>query len=598
MKKWIYRIQKLSVRVYLSILFCLIVPVFLTFIMISHQYELYIQDQLSEQIISSISKSEEAVYTSFRNLAGISSAIVTNQPLLNALKDEEKSYYEINKIFDECLNYTRINNLFMSEELLITMFDRQGRCYTNWNRNFHDYRFLLEQEWIKHAANGKGHLAWNLNMPAYQIGDQDAYISAAQAIYDSTISEKTLGVVIISMAKSQICQALAGYCYDQDDSAYMFGSDGKLILSYALCEEEENLENVISQIRKDRSGSFRTRLHEREKLVSYYTLAAPWKLGEEVLYMVHITDFEAVKQQISQFSRRMKMLIVGAMILTLAVAGVFVNRMVKPVHILAHIMRHYNLGESMEGLDMERRDEIGHLNRSFKKLTDNMQEQYKVREQYRYKVLRSQLNPHFLFNTLNSIRYMAMMQHADGITEGIDALAKVLKYTLGKEGEESTLGEEIAHVEGYLAIQNMRFGKQIQLEKDFDADVTMVKTPRFILQPVVENAVIHAFRNGVPFGQTALIRLYGFVEDDTLHFYVEDNGGGVEPEMLENLNHGKQGKMTGIGFSNVKQLIELTYGNPYTVEIQSQPDIGTVVHYCLPAIEKQGDTEHEKSADC
>ena len=104
--------NRTRLRTYLALLLCLVLPLFLMFGWIRIQYETYIQQQLSEQIISSISKSEEAVYDSFRNMAGISSAIVTNSALLEGLSNPANSYYSVNKLFDECVNYAQVNNLY------------------------------------------------------------------------------------------------------------------------------------------------------------------------------------------------------------------------------------------------------------------------------------------------------------------------------------------------------------------------------------------------------------------------------------------------------------------------------------------------------
>lgn len=156
MRAWLKKTGYISVKTYLVILGCIVLPMFCSFPLIQRQYETYLQNQLSEQILSSISKSEEAVYDSFRNIAGISSSVVTNNALVESLESEGASYYAINKRFDDCVNYSRINNLYASYDLLLTMFDRKGRCYANWEQGFHDYGFLLEEEWVQEPGRAKG----------------------------------------------------------------------------------------------------------------------------------------------------------------------------------------------------------------------------------------------------------------------------------------------------------------------------------------------------------------------------------------------------------------------------------------------------------
>lgn len=182
MKHAFNRIGHVSLRTYLALLLCLVLPLFLMFGWIRIQYETYIQQQLSEQIISSISKSEEAVYDSFRNMAGISSAIVTNSALLEGLSNPANSYYSVNKLFDECVNYAQVNNLYSNGDMLMTLFDRTGRCYTNWSRNFQDYSYLRQESWVIEAENGKGHLVWNLFSPTFLINKGEKYISVARGV--------------------------------------------------------------------------------------------------------------------------------------------------------------------------------------------------------------------------------------------------------------------------------------------------------------------------------------------------------------------------------------------------------------------------------
>ena len=606
MKHAFNRIGHVSLRTYLALLLCLVLPLFLMFGWIRIQYETYIQQQLSEQIISSISKSEEAVYDSFRNMAGISSAIVTNSALLEGLSNPANSYYSVNKLFDECVNYAQVNNLYSNGDMLMTLFDRTGRCYTNWSRNFQDYSYLRQESWVIEAENGKGHLVWNLFSPTFLINKGEKYISVARAVDDGALDDEALGVLIVSMPQSHLSRVLRGYCYEERDSVYVLGDGDTPILQYTPAGDTDQLLRVLPMMRENESGCFRVNPAEGIQLVSYYTLDAPWTLGEEALRIAHFTDFEVVVQRMEQFSRRMSLILAVVLLITLLIVGITVQMLVKPVRQLAHVMGHYRLGDSLEGLDMDRKDEIGHLNRSFKRLTANIQElfanldrEYRIKECYRYESLRSQLNPHFLFNALNTIRYMSIMQHADAITKGIDALAAVLKYSVGHEEELSRLSEEIAHVRGYLEIQNMRFGQRIHMEEDFEPGVTALCMLRFALQPIVENAVIHAFGENMRAGRECLIRLYGYTEDNVLHLFVEDNGEGVPPQTLETLNSGrrKKDKMTGIGFSHVKELIEITFGEGYTLEITSHPGIGTVVHYVLPVITSIEEEDHEKSAD-
>ncbi|MEF9878677.1 MAG: histidine kinase [Clostridia bacterium] len=599
MKRILNRLSRISVRTYLMIMLSIVLPMFFASTGIRYQYEQYIQEQLSQQIISSMMKSEEAIYTSFQNLAGISSAVVTNNALLKVLEEENPTNYEIGRQFDECVNYARVNNLYATDSLMLTLFDRSQRCYANWSQNYHDYRFLLEQPWVQEAIAAKGHLVWNLFSPSFVKGEQAVdLVSVARVIPATETNTPFLGLLIVSMPQSQINEVLSKYCYAADDSVFMFGDDGIPILQYTPVDEisPQEREAAFKAAQQHSSGNLRMQTAAGTKLVSYYTLRAPWSMGEQTLRIAHFTDFQTVIHHMNEFSKRMSIMAGFVLTIAMLVTLLIVSQIVKPIRSLAHTMGHYELGDPPKGLNMERQDEIGHLNRSFLQLTDHVQElfhdldeEYKIKEKYRYESLRAQLNPHFLFNTLTTLRYMAMMQHADHITAGIDSLATVLKYSMGRDGDRILLREEVAHVKSYVDIQNMRFGQKIIVEDDFEPDVLGLYTLRFILQPVVENAIIHGFQDKTPH-EMCLIRLYGHREENALHLFVEDNGSGISLETLEKLNksNSKRERMTGIGFSNVKEMIELCFGEGYTVTVHSTPDIGTVVHFILPIL-KEGE---------
>lgn len=599
-------LHHIAIRTYLIVMCCGIVPIFAAFGMIQRQNVEYIQTQLSQQIISSIDKSEEAVYGCFRDMAGIASAIVTDPQLVDGLQNRNSTYYAINARFDECVNYTRVNNLFASEEYMLTMFDNQGRCYANWNLNWHDYSQVLQLPWVQRAYQEKGHLVWELFTPSFVLGQQDAkYISVARAIPDLS-GEDILGVLIVAMPQEKLSEILADYCFAEDDSVFVCGDGGTAILEYVprnRVTDEEVLAAYRMRAGKD-AGHLRMNTRRGDTLVSYYTLDTPWTMGEETLRIFHFTNFQAVTGGMEAFSQRINAMIILMLLAAMVIIAIVARLLVRPIRQLSDVMRHYQLGDTLAGIDMRRKDEMGMLNRSFQDLTVHVQElfsnverEFRAREKYRYDSLRAQLNPHFLFNTLSTLRYLSIMNHADGITEGIDALASVLKYSMSRDGDWVRLADEVEHVKAYIAIQNMRFGSWIKTETDFEEETLRLYTLRFILQPIVENAVIHGFKEKK---QNCLIRLYGHVEGEYLHLYVEDNGSGIPAQMLDEINQGRRPgeKMTGIGLSNIQEIIALTFGEAYTVEVESGTNRGTVVHYRLPVLpEARGGNIHEKSAD-
>ena len=141
-------------------------------------------------------------------------------------------------------------------------------------------------------------------------------------------------------------------------------------------------------------------------------------------------------------------------------------------------MDSYTIEEEIRGIDILRKDEIGSLNRAFVRMSDKLKEAFRrlkaeqeIQERYRYESLRAQINPHFLFNTLTSIRWMAVIRGADNIVESIDALANLLRYSFGRDREQAYIKEELENIKNYVYIQNLRYGDHVSLDIDVDQEI-------------------------------------------------------------------------------------------------------------------------------
>lgn len=599
-------IQKLSVKVFALIIVCVIVPLFLSFWYVKSQYESYLQEQISDKIIQTMAKSEDAVYGAFQEMAGMSSAITANPQLRSVLGDASASYYARTKMFDNSIQTLSAANLYASDEMRITMFGKDGNTYANWGLNYGDYTFLLRQGWVQESIQNQGYVVWSLFNAAYAQGDPpDApqYISLARSVLGDDGADDYLGTLIVSMPQERLGALLGQYKYSDADAIFVAVDGGEIVLRNAAQDfDTQAVPAVCSRMAGQKSGSMLQQTAGGEKLVSYYTLSSPWTLGGQALHVIHFTDYASVHRQMDVISGKMNILLLLCVAVSVFVAAFISVRMVHPIRALAHEMRAYRADRPLElqGIDLNRKDEVGHLNRSFVQMSKNitelfekLKEEYAVREKYRYETLRAQVNPHFLFNTLNTIRYMAIMQHAQGITKSLDALADMLQYRMARGEETVPLADEIKNIESYLYIQNMRYGDRLQLETDFSPEVLRLRVVKFILQPIVENAVMHGFVDKSA-ADSCIIRIYGDREPDCLMLYVEDNGGGIDEKTAEAFNsgarrHAAQGK--GLGLAGVDARIRAAYGDAFGLHIEKIPQIGTLVSYRLPVLEKGGDED-------
>lgn len=208
--------------------------------------------------------------------------------------------------------------------------------------------------------------------------------------------------------------------------------------------------------------------------------------------------------------------------------------------------------------------------------------------------LQRQINPHFIYNTLETIRGQALKCNEREIAKMIELLARVFRYNISTNDQFVTLEDELQHIDNYIAIQNYRFGGKIVLKKKIDEDskeLASYAIPFLVLQPLVENAVYHGIETKMGIG-TITIKVV--VTEFHLFIRVSDDGVGMDPEELQILNQkiraAEQGEMqyqkrerhTGIALVNVHQRVQLFYGQDYGLRILSKKGVGTTVELTLP----------------
>ncbi len=208
----------------------------------------------------------------------------------------------------------------------------------------------------------------------------------------------------------------------------------------------------------------------------------------------------------------------------------------------------------------------------------------KLLQETQLKVLQSQINPHFLFNTLNTISRLAYLENAEQTQNVTYSLAKIMRYSLRNIDQLVSLREELDYTRNYLNIQQSRFRNQIHYEEIIDFDTEAIKMPILSIQPIIENAIIHGFE---PQDSRVVINIHGFLVDNHVVLEISDTGVGMTEEKVASIfSHsgvGKNSHTTGIGMNNVQKRIQYYFGEEYGITaIESQPEVGTTVRLVLP----------------
>jgi two-component system sensor histidine kinase YesM len=241
-------------------------------------------------------------------------------------------------------------------------------------------------------------------------------------------------------------------------------------------------------------------------------------------------------------------------------------------------------GELDVVIDDRNNDEMGSLSRNIrrmvnelKELIENIKKEQTAKRDAELKMLQAQINPHFLFNTLNSLKWTAMLSNNNTLCEGLEALSGLMKDTILNKNELVELETELKNLDNYATIQRIRYGCSFSLVYDIEEDLKKSPVLKFILQPIVENAIIHGIEDE---GSRIGIRVKASRTEDGLLLAIEDDGKGFDPEEAELA--GKNRKMSGIGIANVDERIKINYGNEYGLKVESRPGTGTKVFIRLP----------------
>lgn len=259
------------------------------------------------------------------------------------------------------------------------LFDESGRCYSNWGLNFRSYQFLLEEEWVK-EANESGHITWRMFNPAYIIEDarDEQYISLVRAVLDDKTAGARVGTLIMSINRGEFSEIMTRYAYE-GDSVYVCIDEGQVLMDNDPEQEigDEEIKGLYRETKEQRSGMLQKNVGKKEYLINYYTLRKPWEFDRQPIKIFHFTDYREIREQVEGITGRIGAVIFIVLLLILLIAFMAVRLLVKPITVLTTEMNTYRIDKEIRGIDVNRKDEIGELNRAFCRMSDSLKEAFR-----------------------------------------------------------------------------------------------------------------------------------------------------------------------------------------------------------------------------
>lgn len=397
------------------------------------------------------------------------------------------------------------------------------------------------------------------------------------------------GVILINLNMNKITEICNSFQEKQENFICIINDKGELVYEQQngrerfAFDEKENRQELNTALGKTKESCFRLNYRGEKYLVTRTDMKTTgWTL-------VSMVPYKSVMAETMAISGVMILAVAITLIVTLLLLNRILTGVVKPLKKLEKYMVQVNPDNMDQRMEILTDDEIGHLSMKFNQMMDRIRnlkeqviEEQEDKRKYELQALQAQINPHFLYNTLDSIIWMAETNDSN-IVAMTEALAKLFRISLNKGNEEISLERELEHVKNYLIIQSMRYADKFTYEISAEPGVERCRTIKLILQLIVENCIYHGIKKKRGTGK---ITIRAYRREQNLIIEVSDDGCGMPEEIcrkiLSDEIESENISGSGIGVKNVNERIQLRFGKKYGLSYSSEEGVGTTVTYVLP----------------
>jgi two-component system sensor histidine kinase YesM len=533
-----------------------------------------IEQEVSNVASLTISQVKDKLDFIYKDAEDTSMMILYNTKIQEALEgNPDWSIYEQRQKTNEAREI--ISSIMSNSKEILDIYivdvDGENAIYSSINETTVNSR---NTSWYEQIVEADGRPVWfgfnknsylkesNLGMPVYALGRTVKNVN----------EDKIIGVMMIEIRGDFLARELAqvkfgqeGYTFIVDDTnSYVYHPDA------AMYSKISEYTIPLTMAETDQQGT--------ERVVIPAGLNNGWR----VVGIVSVEDLVQGSIPI----RNLTIIISSLSILWALVIGFYIShRIGRPLRSLNKLMEKGETGDLSIRSNFSNRNEIGQLSKSFNRMIEKIDqlfhrisEEESEKKKAEIRALRYQINPHFMFNTLNSIRWMAKLNKTEEVSNAITLFVFLLEGTIERNGMFIKLEQEFDMLKKYVALQQYRYTHQINLQIECSATLKDIEIPRMLLQPLVENAIFHGL---APKEQDGTIHLLFKDCGDDVSVTINDDGIGIAVDKLSTMHFDEADhtrSMTRIGLHHVHQILKLYYGERYGVEINSSEGKGTTIH--------------------
>ncbi|MRH43816.1 HAMP domain-containing protein [Aquibacillus halophilus] len=593
MKRWI-QINNLPIRYKLISHFLIIsiIPIICLGLLINWAVERVLEEQVNENTLQLISKVNETFEFYMNNMQSITYYISYNEEVQEFFDQEDQSMETDNEY--EVQRYLRNFTTLSPEVAGLLVVNSEGNYVSN---EFHvpSAQDLTEESWYQEAIENDGIFKIigqpeDRSISSLVNYKNDEVVSVVRSVIDP-YTQEVQGVILIDLKLRVIAETLVDVRLGK--TGYLMVVDDQ---NQNIYQPDDPLVDTIPSewIAGRNSGTFSKEINSQKlQFIFQQSPFANWTTigvfpAEETIFEMREIQFYIV------------VFVFILMLFGIPVSYVLSSSISKPISQLMIFMRKAEEGNLEVRYKEKRDDEIGLLGRSFNKMLKQINQLLQLTERHErqkreaeFRSLQANINPHFLYNTLDTIQWMARKQKANDVAEVVETLAKLFRIGLSQGRDIITLSEEIEHIESYLLIQKTRYREKLNYQIDIDEGIRSLHVLKFLLQPIVENAIYHGIKERRGNGHIVVTTQE---KEGKLSIIIQDDGVGISELELQEMrqalkeaitrteNQGETRDKKGYGMLNVQARILLAFGEGFGLYINSKKHVGTTVEVLLPIL--------------
>ncbi|WP_062048493.1 sensor histidine kinase [Bacillus sp. JCM 19034] len=571
-------------KLVISFIVVVFIPLLIVGLFLTYELRKMALANVVEQASSDMDRIQTRISETLLPAVYISNHALVDEGLKNIVNREYKTTYEVVEAYKSYTVFEH-NIRFYNEISNIRLYTNNDTMLNNWRFIPLD-KELLQQDWFQRSVEAKGMMFWEYTES--HIGRPNSTLSVTRYL---KFQDDLFGVLVIDISTEYLNWILS----QEMLPTMIVDSENNIVASnqFELIGGNLNESTTSEMLLRGETGIFQDSVFDEYSQIMVQPIPLDYSLNHlRIVSVLPNTDIVADANRLSKLGFIVTMI---SIIIAFILIYIFSHLISKRMLTLSNHIKKVAKGDLSTDYQIAGNDEIGKLSTQFNKMTVSIHQLLKEVEQkneekrvlekrqgeIKFKMLASQINPHFLFNTLETIRMKAHMRGNKEISQIVKLLGKLLRTSIEIDSKFVTIRQEMDMVKAYLDIQSFRFEERLEYEMNIEEQIQDVLIPPLIIQPLVENAVIHGLESHAVGGK---VTIEAIEIEDAIKINVIDNGVGITDEKRQQIiqsftSHNEQQR---IGLRNVHERIIFGFQQSKGLSIESQPNKGTCISFIIP----------------